>query len=97
MKLDKSIIDLALVQMGFVKEYQFSPPRKFRFDYCNVDKKLAIEYEGLVATNKKGGHQTKIGYSSNCEKYNLAVKQGWRVLRYTALNFQDVFKDLEEL
>ena len=30
-----------------------------------------------------GGHRSPKGYAANCEKYNLAAVQGWRVLRYT--------------
>ena len=58
---------------------------------------FSVEYEGLVATGKKGGHQTKTHYTNNCTKYNLAAIDGWKVLRYTFKNYHDFNKDLVEL
>lgn len=76
------------------KEYLFSL-RKFRFDYALDAAKIAIEYEGLMS--EKSGHTTITGYTSNCEKYNLACILGWKVLRYTALNYKQLENDLKEL
>ena len=77
----------------YVKEHQFDLQRKFRFDYAVPELKLAIEYEGLMS--EKSGHTTVDGYSKNCSKYNLATAQGWKVLRYTALNYSDLAQDIE--
>jgi len=38
-----------------------------------------------------------MGYSKDCEKYNLAILNGWKVLRYTAVNFGNLEKDLNKL
>lgn len=84
-------------KIDFVEEWQFAPPRKFRFDFAIVALKVGIEYEGLVATGKKGGHQTKQGYTSNTEKYNLATSLGWKMLRYTALNYKNFESDLKAM
>lgn len=78
-------------------EYKFAPDRKFKSDYF-VDlgtKKVLIEYEGVVS--QKSRHTTLTGYTKDCEKYNLAAKLGYIVLRYTVMNFNDVIKDLEDL
>lgn len=75
-------------------EYKFHPSRRFRFDIAFPEKKIAIEYEGLVATGRKGGHQTKAGYTANCTKYNLATSLGWRVYRYTSRNYKEFTIDL---
>ncbi len=80
----------------FVTEYQFAKPRKFRFDIA-VGGWLGIEYEGLVATGKKGGHQTKGGYTNNCTKYNLAAQMGWTLLRYTSRNYKQFQHDLKNI
>lgn len=83
----------------FVKEYRFSK-RRFRADYFVKDLNLLIEYEGLGRKgdkNKMGGHQTLKGFTSNCTKYNLACTKGFRLLRYTALNFEDFENDLINL
>lgn len=79
--------------INYEVEYKFSK-RKFRFDIAILSYKIGIEYEGLVATGKKGGHQTKSGFTKNCTKYNLAGIEGWIVLRYTAINYLDFNTDL---
>ena len=63
------------------REYRFHPTRKWRFDFAFPSEKLAIEIEGGMATY--GAHQRPKGFAEDCEKYNAAVKLGWRVLRYT--------------
>lgn len=84
---------------GLISEYltelQFDSARKFRFDWAIPEHKIAIEYEGIIS--EKSGHTTISGYTKDCEKYNLAIKNGWRVLRYTALNYENLFKDLNFL
>lgn len=89
--------------ISYVKEHQFmGKRRRFRFDYAILDKKIAIEFEGLESVDVKGkkipsGHTTKVGYTSDCTKYNLAAINGWKVLRFTALNYKDVGKYLSIL
>lgn len=73
-------------------EHKFCATRKFRFDWALPQYKIAIEYEGLH--NAKSGHLTIQGYKDNCEKYNLAVKEGWRLLRYHADSYKKVIADL---
>lgn len=77
---------------AYVHELEFHHERKFRFDWAIPDLKLAIEYEGLMS--EKSGHTTIGGYTKDCTKYNLATLNGWKVLRYTALNYQDLAEDL---
>ena len=63
------------------REYVFHRTRKWRFDFAFIDAtggtRIAVEIEG------RGRHQSFGGFEKDCEKYNAAVKQGWRVLRYT--------------
>jgi len=58
------------------KEYKFHPVRKWRFDYAHPKSKIAIEIEG-INTHKMGRHQTLVGYSKDCEKYNQAITEDW--------------------
>lgn len=60
-----------------VREYQFHPERRWRFDFAFPAEKLAVEVEGI------GRHQTIGGFKKDAEKYNAAALKGWRVLRYT--------------
>ena len=85
---------LLLKHIPFVREYQFAKPRKFRFDVALPERMIAIEFEGLVSTGKKGGHQTKKHYTKDCVKYNLAAENGWKVYRYTFMNYKDFTTDL---
>lgn len=88
-----------LKREGFIKNYveelQFHDVRKFRFDWALPYAKIAIEYEGLFS--KKSGHTTPAGYTEDCEKYNLAQIEGWKVLRYTAINYTNLEKDLKKI
>ena len=81
-----------------IREYQFNPDRKWRFDFAHVKTKVAIEIEG--GTWSGGRHTRGSGYSKDCEKYNKASKLGWCVLRYTsdAINVKsarEVFEAIE--
>lgn len=67
--------------------------KDWRFDWAFPEQKIAVEYEGIVTS--KSRHTTLKGYTGDCEKYNSAMKLGWKVFRYTALNYKDVTKDLE--
>ena len=71
-------------QVGFAE-----PERHWRADF-RIGCGLLIEVEGLTwFTNPRtgkyhlGGHQTKKGYTDNCEKYNAAVLRGYALLRFT--------------
>lgn len=83
------------MKVDFVQEFYFHPKRKWRFDFAIPEKRIALEYEGLMST--KSRHTTISGFSGDAEKYNEAVILGWRVLRYTALNYQNMRNDLEQL
>lgn len=62
-----------------VREYRFHPPRRFRFDFAWPALKIAVECEGGVWTD--GRHVRGRGFLGDCEKYNLATRDGWRVFR----------------
>lgn len=76
------------------EEYNFNPLRRWRADWCVPDLKLLIEYEGLSA--KKTGHTTSEGYTGNAEKYNSAQSLGWKVLRFTYLNYESLIDELNK-
>lgn len=78
-------------------EYNFDIERRFKFDFALPIYKIGIEYEGLNFKVQKSRHQTIKGFSTDCEKYNLATVNGWKVLRYTAINYRNMQIDLEKL
>jgi very-short-patch-repair endonuclease len=69
-----------------VEEFRFHPRRRFRFDFCWVDLKLALEVEGGAWTG--GRHVRGKGFIADLEKYNEALCLGWRVLRVTPQQLQ---------
>ena len=64
------------------REYRFAPPRRWRFDMAWPDQMVAVECEGGVWT--RGRHTRGAGFIADCEKYNTAALQGWKVLRFTS-------------
>ena len=69
------------------REYRFHPPRRWRFDFAFLDKKVAIECEGGTWTN--GRHVRGSGFEKDVEKYNQAAIDGWIVLRFTGRMIAD--------
>lgn len=62
------------------REYRFHKKRKWRFDFAWPDHKIAAEVEGGIWV--KGRHTRGLGFLKDCEKYNAAAEDGWRVFRY---------------
>lgn len=77
-----------------LEEHRFHPARKWRFDFAIKELKIGIEYEGI--NSQKSRHTTITGYSGDADKYNAAQALGWKVLRFTTINFKDVIKILNE-
>jgi hypothetical protein len=59
-------------------EYRFSPPRRYRWDFCHLESKVAIEIQGGVWMGKSG-HSGGTGLVKDYEKLCLAAARGWRV------------------
>jgi len=76
-------------------EFRFNPDRQFKADWA-IKKGNSItclvEFEGMGYNSR---HTKIVGYSNDCEKYNLAQKTGYSVFRYTTLNFDQVWDDLK--
>ena len=67
---------------GYVREYRAIPGRRYRFDFCWVKERLAVEIQG--GTYSRGAHARPLGIKRDYEKGNLAIKYGWRVLQFDA-------------
>jgi very-short-patch-repair endonuclease len=64
-----------------LREYAFSPPRKWRSDFAFPEAMILVEIEG--GTWNHGRHSRHKGFSNDLEKYNKAALMGFRVLRFT--------------
>ena len=69
------------------EEYVFLKDRRFRFDFAWPKHMIAVEIEG--GTWNKGRHVTGAGFAKDCEKYNLATLEGWRVYRFPTQMVKD--------
>ena len=70
-----------------IREFPFHAGRKWRFDFAWLDQKIAVEIEG--GTHVNGRHNRHDGFEKDAEKYNTAVMDGWRVLRFTGAMVMD--------
>ncbi len=80
----------AVAPGAFVPEFRFAAPeRRYRFDFCDPVRKLAIEYEGGLFMGGPAGHSSVGGILRDISKYNLAAILGYRVIRITAKSIDD--------
>lgn len=63
------------------REYVFAKPRRFRFDFAWPELRVAVEIDGGVWSG--GRHTRGAGFIKDCEKMNIAVLEGWSVLRFS--------------
>ena len=90
-----------------VAEFQFAPPRRWRFDwafhgftvlpYHGAEMNIAIEINGGLFIG--GRHVSGAALLKEYEKLRYAARLGYRVLIYTPEQFAsgDVFADLEAM
>lgn len=60
-------------------EHVFAAPRRWRFDWSWEPEHVALEVEGAAWV--QGRHTRGSGFVKDIEKYNSAVRLGWRVVR----------------
>ena len=64
------------------REYKFCEGRKFAFDFAWPERLIAVEIEGGTSFGKSR-HSRGKGFETDCVKYNIAARLGWKVLRYS--------------
>ena len=81
----------------YVREFKFPVPgltpktlrpRHGRFDFAWPAVKVAVEIEGGTWM-PRSRHTSGAGFAADCEKYNAATVDGWRVLRFTGASVDD--------
>lgn len=94
-ELDRQITFHPKITLGdYLLEYRFHPVRKFLFDFAFIDRKVAVEVQGIIKEfdrdkGAKSAHQTFQGVTRDCEKQSLAATLGWRVLTVTQEQIKD--------
>lgn len=77
------------LQLDIWPEFYFSTERLYRFDYAiptmanSVQLKIAIEQEGGIWAKGNSGHSSGTGIQRDMSKNNLAISQGWVIIRRT--------------
>ena len=64
-----------------VRGHRFHEDRRWQFDFCYPDLKLAFEVEGGIWRRGGGAHSSGLAILRDIEKYNAATLLGWRVFR----------------
>lgn len=82
------------IPLGLEFEYRFDKVRRWRFDICYPEYKLACEIEGGIWQN--GRHNRGTGFIKDMEKYNAAVLQGWHILRYAPNQITEFIDDVNK-
>ena len=68
-----------------VREHQFHPTRKWRFDACWPAAMFAVELEGVGRADLgPAAHLTREGFLKDAAKYEAAMLLGWTVYRIPA-------------
>lgn len=67
-------------KIKLTREYKFLPNRRFRFDFCHILTKTAIEIHGGRYVKGNRSH-FGAGAASDHEKLNLAQMDGWLVFQ----------------
>ena len=70
---------LKAYRIEHVRQYRIFPDRKNTVDFAILRDKIIIEVEGGIW--RKGRHIRPQGFINDCEKYNRATMEGWKVYR----------------
>lgn len=74
---------------GWEREYEFSPFRKWRFDFANPGTMAAVEIQG--GSFNFGGHNRGASLVLQYEKMNWAQALGWRVFQVSRVSEMEQF------
>jgi very-short-patch-repair endonuclease len=78
---DRMALALRAERIDFVRQFEFWPTRRWRFDFALMAHRIAIEVQGGTWIN--GAHSRGSGIERDCEKSAYAVAAGWRVIYVT--------------
>lgn len=79
---------LSLGGIVLVPQHRFHAKRKWRFDFANLDRKIAFEIQGgLYAA--QSGHRSFEGVQRDYEKFNAAQMAGWTLFQVTTSMMAD--------
>lgn len=70
-------------RIKLIKEYQFYPSRRYRWDFAAIESKVAIDIQGGIWSKSRMGDNSGSGINKDCEKFCLAASTGWLVFPLT--------------
>lgn len=76
------LLQIHLRELGVetVPEFRFYSERRWRWDLCCMDKRIAFEISG---GNWTGGHKRGGTQEDEYDKLNTGQMQGWKVFQFT--------------
>ena len=80
-----------------VRQFQFHPTRKWRFDFAFPDEDVKLAVEVCGGTWRKGGHSSPMGITKDYEKFRAAQRLGWRVLPYSSADLKNMVAVVTEV
>ncbi len=72
-----------------VRQFRFCKTRRFRMDFAWLAEKVAVEIDGGVFQKQATGHRSIKGIADSMERQNIAVLDGWAMLRFHARDLED--------
>lgn len=93
-KLEQKFIqlwDVSYPDIPLTSEVRFHPIRRWRFDFANMNTKIAIEING--GTWVKSGHSSGQGIARDYEKLNEANLLGWTVFQLAGSQLTEEWLD----
>jgi len=82
---DTLAFQLDALGIPYTREYKALPNRRFRWDFAIepiAETRLLVEVQGGTHVPNTG-HTSGVAIQRDCEKHNLAVLAGFRVLMFT--------------
>ena len=68
---------------SYEREYKANSDRRWRYDFLIHRKNLIVEIEGVTFGRQGGRHQSAVGFTKDCEKYNWIICNNYSLLRFT--------------
>ena len=81
-EVTKKYADPAALKLKAEHPFAKEVGRKFRFDFCHMEQRVAVEIMGGTWTG--GRHTSPQGYKRDCEKLLYAAELEWKVIYLTS-------------
>ncbi len=74
------------------RDYQFAPPRRWKIDFALPCIKVGVELNGGGGRSR---HASVTGHKNDCDKLNMAVMTGWKILQFNVIHLKKMDEVVE--